>query len=62
MLLQGDNSAELLATFESGGVHQGNIDIIPSSHDLRDLIRGEPDVFNTYISNELFLWRLSARY
>lgn len=54
MLLEGDDAAAYHATFKSVGITPGQINIIPSSYEIDDLIRGETDVFNAYISNEPF--------
>ncbi len=54
MFLEKD-AAEHVATFQRTGVTIDQINVIPSSLDLQDLIHGKTDVFNAYITNEPFL-------
>ena len=55
MLLAGDNSAEYTATFKSVGMTLGQLQVLPSSFAIQDLIDGKTDVFNAYITNEPFV-------
>lgn len=52
MLLEGDNAAEYLATFIRAGVTPDQINVVPASFNIQDLIDGKTDVFNGYITNE----------
>ncbi|MBV5306867.1 MAG: ABC transporter substrate-binding protein [Desulfobulbaceae bacterium] len=55
MLLEGDNAAEYLATFIRAGVNLDQINVVPASFNIQDLIDGKTDVFNGYITNEPYL-------
>ena len=55
MLLAGDNSAEYTATFKSVGMTLDQLQVLPSSFTIQDLIDGKTDVFNAYITNEPFV-------
>jgi len=55
MLLAGDNSAEYTATFKSVGMTLDQLQVLPSSFAIQDLIDGKTDVFNAYITNEPFV-------
>ncbi len=52
MLLKGDDAAEHIAMFRSEGVLLEQINAIPSSFNINDLIEGKTDVFSAYITNE----------
>lgn len=54
MLLPGNDAAEHKATLFNEGVALEQLEVIPSSFDIKDLINGKTDVFNAYISNEPF--------
>ncbi|MBN2809004.1 MAG: ABC transporter substrate-binding protein [Deltaproteobacteria bacterium] len=41
-----------MALFRNEGVTPDQVDIIPSSFDVNDLIEGKTDVFNAYITDE----------
>ena len=52
MLLPGNGAAEYLAVFRNEGIVPDQIDIIPSSFEINDLLDGKTDVFNAYVTNE----------
>ncbi|MBC8413732.1 ABC transporter substrate-binding protein, partial [bacterium] len=54
MMIKGGNDAEHIAAFLNEGVSLDQINLIPSSYDINDLVNGKTDVFNAYISNEPF--------
>jgi ABC-type nitrate/sulfonate/bicarbonate transport system substrate-binding protein len=58
MMLSGDNAAEYLAMFLEEGVPLNQIERIPSSYNINDLIEGKTDVFNAYSTNEPYLLKL----
>lgn len=53
-------SIELLAPFESEGIRQEQLNLVPTGFDLRPLIKGEIDAYDTYVTNEPFNWNNSA--
>ncbi len=52
MLLKGNDSAEYIAMFRNEGVSMEQINVIPSTYNINDLIDGKTDVFNAYATNE----------
>ncbi|MEA1921205.1 MAG: ABC transporter substrate-binding protein [Pseudomonadota bacterium] len=52
MLIPGNGAAEYLAVFRNEGITPEQVDIIPSSFDINDLLEGKTDVFDAYITNE----------
>lgn len=54
MLLEGDNAAEYKALFQRAGISLDQINVMPSSYNVNDLIQGNTDVFNAYSTNEPF--------
>ena len=56
-------SIELLAPFESEGIRQEQLNLVPTGFDLRPLIKGEIDAYDAYVTNEPFLLeQLGIRY
>lgn len=56
-------SIELLAPFESEGIRQEQLNLVPTGFDLRPLIKGEIDAYDAYVTNEPFqLEQLGIRY
>ena len=54
MLMNGESDSDFLAMFLREGIKLKNINILPSSHDIDDLISGKVDAFNSYLTNEPF--------
>ncbi len=54
MLGTGSQDAALQAALKSAGIKPSDITQLPSSFDVNSLIRGETDVFNAYVTNEIF--------
>jgi len=52
MMLPGNDAAEYLAVFRNEGITPDQVEIVPSSFDVNDLLEGKTDVFNAYITNE----------
>ncbi|MCD8548789.1 MAG: GGDEF domain-containing protein [Aeromonadaceae bacterium] len=50
-----NESYELLAPFRAEGVAVEQLNLIPTTHDLRDLLAGKVDAFDAYVSNEPYL-------
>ncbi len=55
MLMNMTEDADFLTMFKSEGVDFFNLNIVPSSYDLNDLISGKVDAFNSYLTNEPFI-------
>jgi PAS domain S-box-containing protein len=55
MLRKGDSAAEYIATFKSVGVSLDQVQVLPASYDVQDLVDGKTDVLNAYITNEPFI-------
>jgi len=54
MLLNQAVDADFVAMFNNEGIDISRIQAIPSSYEIRDLIDGKADAFNSYLSNEPF--------
>lgn len=54
MMVGGTEDIDFLAMFVNEGVSKSDINIIPSSYNIQDLIDGKTDVFNAYLTNEPF--------
>jgi diguanylate cyclase (GGDEF)-like protein len=54
MLMNRTEDADFLTMFLNEGIALSQIDIIPSSYQIDDLITGKVDAFNAYSSNEPF--------
>jgi len=52
MLLPGNDAAEYMAVFRNEGIAPDQVEIIPSSFEINDLLEGKTDVFNAYVTNE----------
>ncbi|MFK5895144.1 MAG: EAL domain-containing protein [Pseudomonadota bacterium] len=52
MMVGGTDDIDFLAMLSNEGVKTSEIDIIPSSYAIQDLIDGKTDVFNAYLTNE----------
>jgi len=52
MLLNQAVDADFVAMFNNEGIDIDRLHIIPSSYEIRDLIDGKADAFNSYLSNE----------
>jgi diguanylate cyclase (GGDEF)-like protein len=52
MLMPEPESAELLAMLRREGISLDELELLPTSYDLDELIRGEVDAYDGYISNE----------
>lgn len=52
MLMNMTEDADFLSMFMSEGVSLSQVNIIPSSYNINDLISGKVDAFNSYITNE----------
>jgi len=52
MLLNQTVDADFVAMFNNEGIDINRLHIIPSSYEIRDLIDGKADAFNSYLSNE----------
>jgi len=52
MLLNQTVDADFVAMFNNEGIDINRLHIIPSSYEIRDLIDGKTDAFNSYLSNE----------
>lgn len=55
MFMNVTEDADFLAMFQNAGIEMSQLDILPSSYNIEDLITGKVDVFNSYITNEPFL-------
>ncbi|WOT04457.1 EAL domain-containing protein [Shewanella youngdeokensis] len=55
MLANKNQDADFLTMLVNEGVSLLQLDIVPSSYDLNDLIKGEVDAFNAYITNEPYI-------
>jgi len=55
MLMNVTEDADFLAMFQNAGIEMSQLNILPSSYNIEDLITGKVDVFNSYITNEPFL-------
>lgn len=63
MLAAVKEDADFLAMFLNEGISPSNVNIIPSSYQLEDLISGRVDAFNSYSTNEPFyLKQQNIRY
>jgi len=54
MLMDQDVDADFFAMFYNEGIKMSDIDVIPSSFNIKDLVDGKVDAFNSYLSNEPF--------
>lgn len=54
MLMEGGNDADFLTMLRNEGVSPQQVQSIPSSFRLDDLIEGKVDAFNSYLTNEPF--------
>lgn len=54
MMVGGTEDVDFLAMFLNEGVTAAQLNIIPSSYDIQDLIDGKTDLFNAYSTNEPF--------
>lgn len=54
MMMENTLDADFVAMFHNEGIDMGQLQIIPSSYNVQDLIDGKTDVFNAYLSNEPF--------
>jgi diguanylate cyclase (GGDEF)-like protein/PAS domain S-box-containing protein len=52
MLLNQTVDADFVAMFNNEGIDTSRLHIIPSSYEIRDLVDGKVDAFNSYLSNE----------
>jgi diguanylate cyclase (GGDEF)-like protein/PAS domain S-box-containing protein len=52
MMLDSYIDADFVAMFHNEHLNLKNIQVIPSSFNIQDLVTGKTDVFNSYISNE----------
>lgn len=55
MLMDGTDDPEFLVMLRNEGIDPKNVEIIPSSYQINDLIEHKVDVFNAYSTNEPFL-------
>ncbi|MBW3698332.1 EAL domain-containing protein [Vibrio sp. T187] len=55
MLANKSEDADFLTMLLNEGVEFSQLDIVPSSYDLNDLIVGKTDAFNSYMTNEPYL-------
>ncbi|WP_235187671.1 ABC transporter substrate-binding protein [Methylobacter tundripaludum] len=55
MLLNQTVDADFVAMFNNEGIDIDRLHIVPSSYEIRDLIDGKADAFNSYLSNEPYL-------
>ena len=60
MRLKGDDAAEDIAMFRKEGISLEQINIIPSTYDIKDLIDDKVDVFNAYITNEPYFLKVRS--
>lgn len=54
MMVGGTEDVDFLAMLANEGISAGDINIIPSSYDIRDIIEGRTDLFDAYLTNEPF--------
>ncbi len=54
MMLSREDDVELLAMMHNEGLSLDHVQVIKTSYDINDLIRGNTDAFNGYITNEPF--------
>ncbi|MCK9622991.1 MAG: ABC transporter substrate-binding protein [Methylobacter sp.] len=52
MLMDQTVDADFVAMFNNEGIDKNRLHIIPSSYEIRDLVDGKVDAFNSYLSNE----------
>jgi len=52
MLMDQTVDADFIAMFNNEGIDISRLHIIPSSYEIRDLVDGKVDAFNSYLSNE----------
>ncbi len=63
MLMNIDEDADFLTMFLNEGIPLSKLDIIASSYNLDDLVKGKVDAFNAYLSNEpYYLKQLNIAY
>lgn len=55
MLMDQAVDADFIAMFNNEGININRLHIIPSSYEIRDLLDGKVDAFNSYLSNEPYL-------
>ncbi|WP_347987042.1 diguanylate cyclase [Methylomonas sp. AM2-LC] len=55
MLMHSDQDADFLTMFLNEGISLAQLNIMPSSYNIEDLISGKVDVFNAYITNEPYV-------
>ncbi|WP_375749460.1 EAL domain-containing protein [Vibrio sp. HN007] len=55
MLANEDEDADFITMFLNEGIDLHQLDIVPSSYNLNDLIEGNVDAFNSYSTNEPFV-------
>ena len=52
MMVGGTDDIDFLAMLANEGVKKDDLNIIPSTYNIQDLIDGKTDVFNAYLTNE----------
>ncbi|HEY8034156.1 MAG TPA: EAL domain-containing protein [Methylobacter sp.] len=52
MLLDKTVDADFVAMFNNEGIDISRLHVVPSSYEIRDLVDGKVDAFNSYLSNE----------
>jgi diguanylate cyclase (GGDEF)-like protein/PAS domain S-box-containing protein len=52
MLMNMTEDADFLSMFSNEGLSFSQVNVIPSSYDLDDLVSGKTDAFNSYLTNE----------
>jgi diguanylate cyclase (GGDEF)-like protein len=57
MVIGDITDADLYAMFENEGVDLDRVDLKPSSYDIQDLVNGNTDAFNSYLTNEPYFLR-----
>jgi len=55
MFMGGRQDTDFLAMFQREGISPEKVNIIPSSYDIMDLVSGQVDAFNSYLTNEPYL-------
>ena len=56
MLLNSVKDADFMSILFAEGIKQSQIEVIPSSYDINDLIEGRVDAFSSYMTNEPFFF------
>ncbi len=63
MLMDGMNDADFITMFLNEGISPRQVNILPSSYRVEDLVEGKVDAFNSYLTNEPFhLQQLGVPY